>query len=525
MPGKKNKTPSPSPKVSKKKRKPQQLQPMTRPATMAKASLGIMQRANAASTAEEKLYAMAMGLPSEVGAVRFPTVDAPRTAVMSTLDQRTVITSAVAPTHASGSSVFNPGDLVVAYYGQPGRLAMIWSTFSSPSYYMCLFSTAYGVSQDWTLTPSAIGGQIENNTPWPLAATAVGTFSAVHGKTMAVGVSAGVSYVFMNTGDKFTIMSPTGTSTMVGTMGLELHQWTGIETSALVSTASVTLVSGLPPAGVDVFSIPRPGYYRVDFGGFYPTSGSTTTAITMQLRLSLVATDGWTQISMGDLDPNNKGDPSVGEEVRVNACSMLLTNTTSIMNRQGTVLAARIRSADFTDVSPTLLSRVAEKYTGDAALGVYTFKEFSDYAERFRNVVISDNTKGVVFDLDVDDFLHFVQITCPGVALYPNTYTVTFATTLEFKTDISRYQKDVARGSHMSLIAARRLINSRPEWFYENPVHASQIYDFIKSLGRKALTGAAYAAPFVAKAASAYNPAGAPGYEALAQMLRGLVLR
>lgn len=522
MPGKKpNNNNKPTISKSKKKRakKKAKAQQAVNGAAMAHASMHIGKRINAGATREEKLLAMAMGLPNEVGALRFPTKDAPRTAVMSALDQRTITAS------NSTLSPWTAGDVLVAFYGQPGRLAMVYASITSPSYYPLLFSGPSGQSSNWTLSTDVIAGSIEPNSVWPLVATDTFTSGAyIHGKTMAVGMSAGVGYLWMNVNDAIGVVSAAGTSNLVGTAVFEIHQWVGRDTEVQVKQVNLTLSGGLVPAG-NLFIASSNGYYAVHFMGYLVTSGSTTTATSVTLRLTCNATTGWTQVSMGDLDVNANGDPSIGEEVRVNACSMLLTNTTSILNRQGTVLAARVRANDFTSMSPAILAKVAEKYTGDAALGVYTFKEFSDYAEKFQNVVITDSSKGLVYDLDMDDYFHFVQITCPNVATAANTFTLSFSTILEFKTDVARYAKDVSPLNEANLIAARKLINSRPEWFYENPLHASQIYDFIRNLGAKALRGAAYVAPAAAKVASMYNPAGAPGYEMLAQMLRGMVLR
>lgn len=505
--------------AKKRKRKQQQQQMQTqRVGTMAAAARMATRFAGVKN--EERLLAMAMGLPGEIGALRFPTKDAPRTAVMGALDQRTITT---ADSTAGG---WGNGDLLIAFFGQPGRLAMVYSVLANPSYYYLLMSSPTGVARrDWYITNNNIAGSVSINTPWPLLATEQGTGATVHGKTMAVGMSGGHSYVWLNgNGDKISIQSSTGSSNLVGKAVFEVHQWTGTESSIQVSTVELTLVAGLIPTGT-LYAPTSPGYYRIEFAEYLITSGASTSNMAIQLRLTLDSVEGWTQISMGDLDANASGDASIGEQVRVNASSMLLTNTTSVLNRQGTVLAARVKSNDFMFVTPASLGKSAEKYTGDAALGCYTFKEFSRYSEEFRNVTLSDQAKGVVFDLDMDDFFHFIQVTCPNVSTTANTYTLSFYTMLEFKTDVARYQKDVSNLNEMSLIAARRLVNSRPEWFYENPLHAGQIYQFVKNLGYKAARGAATAAPYVAKAASFYNPAGAAGYEALAQMLRGLIMR
>lgn len=460
------------------------------------------------------LLAECIALPGNTPGFRMPTTDAPRTSVSSSRDQYTVTTPNTTPLN------WNTGDLIVAFFGQPGRLAYVYQLMS-PTNYTCQFGGINAnFSTNWTIMPASVSGNSFYNMYWPLeGATATGV-SGCHGGNMAVGQAKNNSYLFMNAGDSMWIGATTAwTSTCVGQMGFELMQWVASEGEPVaVQQNNLSLVANQLGAQA-LFNISDAGYYAVVFVGAYITSGTISSSNnSIQMEFKALSSLGWSQKSMLDLDSRNAGDPVMGQDCRTVAASMLLTNTSSIMNRQGTVLAARTKFDDFTAMTPVILARMAEKYTGDAAKGVYTFKEFTAVSEIFSGVTTSSNA--IMFDLDVDDYIHFVQISCPTVSTQPNTYTMSFDVCLEFRADTSRYQKDVSKFSYQDLIASRRLLNSNPVWFYENPMHMADIYGFIKHGAQKVWRGAVASAPYIAKAAAVYDPPGAAGYEMLASLLR-----
>lgn len=457
-----------------------------------------------------------LALPGETQGVRLPTTDAPRTSVMVAKDQYTITVANVTPPPS-----WNNGDLVVAFHGQPGRLACIYTSLSTGNYQLA-FNTGTSVNSTWILF-QAVSGSYSPVMTWPLCGTTTQYFATTHGVTMAMGYSGSDNnqFVWMNSNDTITIFPASAwTSTAVGNVVFTIFAWGGRDTPTYeVGQTTITLASGNVPGASTVFTAIVPGYYQVVFDGIYITSGSVTSGSNgISLNLNCNATTGWKQISMNDLDPRIGGDISIGQACRVNAASMLMTNTTSVLNRQGTVLAARLKSEQFYQVTPAVLARAAEKYTGDAAQGVYTFKEFSSANENF--VTATTPNPSALFDLDSDDYFHFIQITCPSVATSANTFTVSFDTCVEFKCDNARYSKAVSNISYEQLIAARRLINSTPEWFYENPEHMRAIYNFIRSGVQKLGRGLVTVAPYAARAASYAHPEGAAGYEMLAHLLR-----
>jgi hypothetical protein len=261
------------------------------------------------------------------------------------------------------------------------------------------------------------------------------------------------------------------------------------------------------------------GHYALIFTSAVYTSGADLGSITLNVtHVISVASAGWQIVHMGDLDPVN-GDPLMGTDTRMNGFSFLATNTTSLLNRQGTVLAARMKAIEFASQTPSTLARAAEKYTDDAEKGVYTYLEFSSSREKF---TVVNASRYPVYPLDTDDYYHLIQITCPNVATTANTYTCSFDSTLEYKTESARYVKDVALHDFSALVEARLLCNSTPIWFYENPLHWRSI---IARVARGAAAG--YGAikrhgPRLLTAASMAYPPAAPGLSAARMLLRSL---
>lgn len=466
------------------------------------------------SVGSEQVLAMTMALPAQAVVLRMPTVDAPRTSAAKLKDQYTITTT------SATSVAFNSGDLLFALYGQPGRQALVWTTLRIGIYKLRFPEAAgTGTTQSWSWLPQVSSGSVGLSNPMPIASMQLSAGGPTHGMQLPVGLGGDRDYMFMNNGDTLTVSDSFGTSTLVGTVNFSVFKWVNANTPPVHTTTTVlTLVNGRLPLGGIVCQAGTAGYYAVEVEGTQITSGSNTTPVSSVLTLNCVNSAGWMLIHMGDLDSSGNGDPSLAEDTRCVATSMLITNTSALLSRQGTVLASRIRGIDAVDLTPSLLAKSAEKYTGDAAKGCYTFMEFSTERERFRSHVVAETS--LCYCLDVDDYYHFVQITCPGVVTTPNTYTVSFDNVLEFKTDSARYSKNVATLSHVDLIIARRIINSNPEWFFENPTHMSALYNWISTKVGNTVRGARkYAGP-ISNAASALDPSHASVYQLLGRLLQ-----
>jgi hypothetical protein len=470
-------------------------------------------------SAEARALALAISIPSEYPNLRLPTEDAPRTSIITLRDQLT-ITGPAAATVPN----WNAGDLLFAVYGHPSRLAMVGATIPSVASYVCYFPQPTGAPYTaWILSPTyeATGTLVQaiDELPWPLLAAPHFSGSTPHGATMPAGVSNGLSYLLCNPGDTLQIQTPGNSWT--GNLVFTLRRWvssdsppvdvTEIPLAVAITTTSATVVP------VTAAALTTAGHYSLVCTGLQFSTG-VAAATTVNVYLTSASSGPyWSIVHMGDLDPSG-GDPLLGADTRMNGFSFLATNTTSFLNRQGTVLAARIKNTDFPLVTPTNLARISEKYTDGADKGVYTYLEFSSDREKFTHASPLGYPQ---YPLDVTDYYHFIQITCPGTTT-PNTFTCSFDSSIEFKTDSARYVKSVSPYSFTALVEARRLCNETPDWFYENPLHWRDIVTRITSGARMAYGAAKTYGPSILSTAARSYPANSSALLAAGSLLRAL---
>lgn len=477
--------------------------------------------------------ALAMALPCEHPDTRFPTVDMPRTATLLTRDQFALSTANVAPPG------WNATNTVAFFYGQANRLAVVWSGTALPGYNANMEFATGGAT--WKLGE---GGQYSVSTDdknfidekwWDLT-TVFNTTGTPHGYTVPIGVSNGVPYVFLNVGDSVGTIGANyqctgGPMTSLQVL-IDVYRWTpagpvlasgnpfGLNGGSFGATTWQLLANSFNPTDT------VPGWFAFKLRQVVSAGpvGCTFESPNLIMYVTGAASAGYRLIGAADMDPLNGGDANISSQVRVNAASMLVTNTSSQLNMQGTILAARMSAQDPFLITEKSLSKIAERYYGSAAKGTYTFKEFSVADEDFstNNETSGTGRIGLTFDLDYRGFIHVVQITNANVATNPNTFMITLDTALEFKTDIMRYNRGVASQHYDALIEARRIVNGRPEWFYENPLHMMDVYNFIKKGLRTVGRGLSVAAPYMAKAAGAVDPVHAQGYDVLAKLLSRL---
>lgn len=456
--------------------------------------------------------AEAMVLPAS-GSIRFPTTDLPRTSVSNTIDQRNTTSPTV------GYNGFLAGDTLVAFFGQSARMAMYWGplevTFGN-AYFVNFNATATipSLTRNIDVPATANGQSVVNEWFDPAFVDAMG--NGPHGNTQCVGVSDGHSYLWMNTNDNviFTVQS-TSFNTKNFRIGVKRYVGDGTEPEDI---GFVTMLMNATGGSATYTHIHNAGYIAFIAESVYDASTAAVAAGTLQcsMVMNYAATTGWAQVSCADFDPNDGGDVQMLTDSRVNAASMLITNVSSVLNRQGRVVAARVRQTPFWQLTPATLGRSAEHYHGDAMLGCYTFFEFSGERQKFKK---NNNGVAPVFDLDVNDFYHFVQISNPTPSTTPNNYAMKFDSIVEFKSDISRYQKATSPFTLNDLLAAQRVINTQPVWFYENPTHAQRLYGLLKSAFSTAVGYGKKVAPYALSTVSAMHPELAP----LMQGLRLLV--
>lgn len=374
---------------------------------------------------------------------------------------------------------FDNTTCLMCLIGQPGRTLMHWESYMPKSSYDLHFSGAAWAR--WQLSPGDIF--LESKEPcWPLIGGLLTPAQPVgpHGTTLPVGTSLGNHYIFMNGGDKLDMGAIAGQfNTMNGELRFDILRWTSRATPPVMIAEAGTVVAGGNIATATLWTATTPGYYAVSFSHARITGGDPGTGSHETFWAYVANTDhGWRIRNFGDLDPATGGDASLLEDCRFNGVSLLISNSTSQIQKSGNVIAARIKNTDPIYVTSTELDRTGERYSGLAAEGCYTFKECTEATAQFVPACTkSPGGSYLCYDLDFDDFYHFIALST--VETLRQNFFVTYAANIEFKTDVARYAKGVADCDYTALLAARRLIASNPVWFYENPLHAAQIYRFV----------------------------------------------
>lgn len=182
--------------------------------------------------------------------------------------------------------------------------------------------------------------------------------------------------------------------------------------------------------------------------------------------------------------PDVTQDATIGGKCRRTACSVLMTNSSSEINQQGTVVAGRAlfddigRETTGTTFSVSDVAKLANKYTGKAHKGCFTYMDFDQGCEVFEQAC--NELLHPTLQLDPILYMHVILITNPASFTLPNSYIVTVQTHYEFLTDSMKYPTTVPTAQYQSLIEARR-INNATEYFYENPLHPGDIWRFIRN--------------------------------------------
>lgn len=458
--------------------------------------------------------AMCIASPAEC-AVRPPTVDMPRTAIMQVRDVVNIVGNVILPPNG-----FIAGDLLIAFYGQPGRQMVAYHNYTNGGIYNAVFGdtrTGSITGSTWQAfsgsTVSTTGTAVASSY-WPLASMNHSSGIPAYGSQMCIGFSNGVPFVWLNNGDLLTISVSIGGSTPTASFVWSLVAWQDVGEAPVQATNMAMTVTSAA-TGVSPITAPSAGYFALKLEEVNVTVGTLTLA-NVTLTHTVMSNNGWVHYQCGDLVTAIGGDPTIGEEIRAVGSSFLATNVTSLLNRQGVINAARMRISPFFNITPTNLLRAAEKFEGDAVKGVYTFAEFSSARQFFHN---SYTKAGPCFQLEIDDYFHFIQISNPAWNTQPNSYLITLDNVLEFKTDTARYAKGISPLDYTALIAAVRLVNSRSEWFYENPQYMKQIYNLLRKAGAGIRDSHQVWGPAALHAYGLYNPAALPVTSALSQYL------
>lgn len=459
--------------------------------------------------------AMAIALPATNPSVRLPSVEMPRTGIMTLRDMNTLNTPS-----GSGQLLDYPlGTILYAHYGQPGRAAVFTKMADSLGTYSCKFNNSGFSTSDkhWYITKTSLPA---NDTyvvaqRWPYLGADYTSGNQFHGPSLPCGSATSGNYIFMNTNDQLLVKFY-GNS-FVGNLTYSVYRYDSPNSppSQVHTVTRIVTTAATPSDSHTILNTWGPGHYAMVWDEVQTTTGLITSSsyATVDLNVqSSSTTPKWCNMALGDVDPKNSGDINLAECVRVNASSFLISNTTANLTKQGTIIAARVRDHFPYALTSSNLGKLAEKYNDRAQKGVYSFKEFSETEEKFTNNADEGHLN---YDLDYPGYYHFVSITNPNYSTAPNSYTLSIDTTLEFRTDIARYNKGVSQLNHHELIEARRIINSNPTWFYENPLHMSDIYGFM----RRGASLAKQYGPAALDAAAILDPGRAAIYRTARQLM------
>lgn len=459
--------------------------------------------------------AMAIALPATNPSVRLPSVEMPRTGIMSLRDMNTLET----PSGSGQLQDYPLGTILYAHYGQPGRAAVFTKMSPSQGTYACKFNNnGYATTdKNWYLTKSSLPGNdvFVVAQRWPYLGADYSSGNQFHGPSLPCGTASTGNYIFMNTNDQLVVSFYGNTFTGDITYSLFRYDSPNAPPSQVFTVNRIVSTAATPSDTYTIINTYSPGHYAIVWDEIKTTtsgiSGSAYAVVNLVVPASTTQPK-WCNMALGDVDPKNAGDINLAECARVNASSFLISNTTANLTKQGTIIAARVRDHFPYGLTSVNLGKLAEKYNDRAEKGIYSFKEFSETEEKFTNNADEGHLN---YDLDYPGYYHFVCITNPNYSTAPNSYTLSVDTTLEFRTDIARYNKGVSQLDHHELIEARRIINSNPVWFYENPLHMSDIYGFMR---RGAALAKQYG-PAALDAAAILDPGRAAIYRTARQLM------
>lgn len=180
------------------------------------------------------------------------------------------------------------------------------------------------------------------------------------------------------------------------------------------------------------------------------------------------------------------------ENVRANATAALFTNVTSVLNKEGTVEAARVPKRSFPLLAPLLWDFASvhprDRYFGALEKGFYAYTLSDAQSEEFRDafdlVLIAPSTTGLpytTFNYDSIEYGTIIRFSDLDAAS-KTTLAVTLDRHIEFRTtsrlfptDYSKFRLEDYHASQMALANMGTM--------FENPAH-------LATIGRMAVTAA-----------------------------------
>ncbi len=455
--------------------------------------------------------------------LRMPTVDMPSVGVLSTQDTFSVTHT---PLGASAGKlpVKTDGTVLYIMYGQPGRSLVYGPVPSSLGIDNGTVKFEYGAGDASTVvygamalttsTPTYGGGSCITGQWRPTMTKNIGTPDE---EFRGIGMSMGKPFVFVNGTEKicYWTFNEAVNGAFASPLVVTIYKWVG--PNDLPATAAVlAYVANDPAMAAFSWTPTTSGYYTFEWSLGVIDNASIHSNLSLNVELQTAIAS---PCFMVHKNPRVIRNQDIGEYVRRTGFSILVTNTSSAISKQGNIIAARMVAEGPANgliigkENESAVSSLANKYSGAAEKGVYSYMDFDTGAERFGQSFNEDGCP--TFNLDYNGFVHTILVSNPAVASIPNNYLVTVYGIYEFFTDNPIYTAMPSPFDHNALCEARR-VNNSTAYFYENPLHISDIWKFIKEsfgLVRRA------AVP-LGMAASAMFPESTPFVMPMAHMLQ-----
>ena len=460
--------------------------------------------------------ARCIALPDEL-CMQFPTDGAESTDVRKLKVLSSLASGLTSPGKATAA--FPQYSNLVAFFGEPGRFICYWrdqlTTTYNAQFEVTLNDGSLSTSTTWVaLNDSAYAFAALKDTslnasfdaPVPIVGL-YNTSGGFHGPWLPAAVTAlsETNFIFLNTGDTLAISVLCGYNGGIPVAGeiefsLTMFQLPGRPsgppptTSLLGSNGIITvpMPSASGNTSTTTYSCVAPGYYGLFLAGASMqslTAGAWVNRFSVSVAVTAGLAAGWSNYCLPELitpslaGVGGVGIPQLGYEARVNAASILISNTTPELTRGGTVTAVRFdKSAMFYNRNYAEFGAVSnDLYNGLAKDGVYTFKESTHESGIFRRHC---SVLGPLINLDYGDKYAMILIIPPG-ASQPQTFATTMVTCHEFRVASQLLAtRKPCRLSMESLHQARVRINGVNQWFFENPLHLATIYNWIKKGAR-----------------------------------------
>lgn len=359
----------------------------------------------------------------------------------------------------------------------------------------------------WSTTPNGVNfistGSINSN--WRMSGFVPGptaTYSN-HGPLLPLGLDYRKDkYVLLNKGSLRVSFDPVAlSSSLTGfpttslfdgqafRVGVKLYKYVVPGEPREAVTEGVIYGNSTGVTGVDI-PISAPGYYTLDVVDV--TAGSSAGPTTpnadssIGLRFQLV-TDTTVPTVNNVMAPEVYEDPEISDKARVVASSLLLTNTTAVLNKEGVITGATVTP----DTYPfELTTETIGKYVGATShgfsTGMYLFQK--PEREQLEFIKGSFDASPTIFDssttaqivaktpfFQMDSMLSYdvVMIEDPDTAS-PSTWRVRRDMHWEFRTTSQRYLREMPLLDEEVFSNVMRVLAVIPN-HVDNPIHWAKI--------------------------------------------------